>query len=68
MLMFLLRRFGIMALTALCLTFVVFSLTNLRPNLEKLARSEASVRMSEDQVANWLETNGYAQPLVIRYG
>ena len=42
MLMFLLRRFGIMILTALCLTFIVFFLTNLTPNLEKLARSEGS--------------------------
>lgn len=68
MLMFLLRRIGIMALTALCLTFVVFFLTNLAPNLEKLARSEGSVRMSEEQVQSWLVNNGYAQPLVVRYG
>lgn len=68
MLMFLLRRLGIMVLTALCLTFIVFSLTNLEPNLEKLARSEASVRMSDEQVQNWLVVNGYAQPMVTRYG
>jgi len=68
MLMFLLRRLGIMALTALCLTFIVFFLTNLEPNLEKLARSEGSVRMSEEQVQSWLANNGYAQPLVVRYG
>ncbi len=68
MLMFLLRRFGIMLLTALCLTFIVFFLTNLAPNLEKLARSEGSVRMSDEQVESWLVANGYAQPLVVRYG
>ena len=68
MLMFLLRRFGIMLLTALCLTFIVFFLTNLAPNLEKLARSEGSVRMSDEQVTSWLYQNGYAQPLVLRYG
>ncbi|SEN09931.1 peptide/nickel transport system permease protein [Pseudorhodobacter antarcticus] len=68
MLMFLLRRFGIMVLTALCLTFIVFFLTNLTPNLEKLARSEGSVRMSDEQVTSWLAQNGYAQPLVVRYG
>jgi peptide/nickel transport system permease protein len=68
MLMFLLRRFGIMLLTALCLTFIVFFLTNLTPNLEKLARSEGSVRMTDDQVDSWLATNGYAQPLILRYG
>ncbi len=68
MLMFLLRRFGIMILTALCLTFIVFYLTNLTPNLEKLARSEGSVRMTEEQVTSWLDNNGYAQPLTVRYG
>ena len=67
MLMFLLRRLGIMVLTAICLTFIVFFLTNLTPNLEKLARSEGSVRMSDAQVENWLADNGYAQPMVIRY-
>jgi peptide/nickel transport system permease protein len=68
MLMFLLRRFGIMLLTALCLTLIVFFLTNLPPNLEKLARSEGSVRMSDEQVVSWLENHGYTQPLVLRYG
>ncbi len=68
MLMFLSRRLGIMALTALCLTFVVFFLTNLEPNLEKLARSEGSVRMSDDQVTSWLEANGHTRPLLVRYG
>lgn len=67
MLTFLFRRLGIMVLTALCLTFIVFFLTNLTPNLEKLARSEGSVRMTEEQVETWLRDNGYAQPLVIRY-
>ena len=32
--LFILRRIGVMALTALCLTFIVFYLTNLYPNLE----------------------------------
>jgi peptide/nickel transport system permease protein len=68
MLIFLIRRLGIMVLTALCLTFVVFTLTNLAPNLEKLARSEGSVRMTDEQVQSWLANNGYAQPLVARYG
>ena len=47
MLAFLIRRVLTMVLTALCLTFVVFYLTNLPPNLEKLAKSEASARMSD---------------------
>ncbi|MCU0912017.1 MAG: ABC transporter permease [Rhodobacteraceae bacterium] len=68
MLLFVLRRTGLMLLTALCLTFIVFTLTNLAPNLEKLARSEGSVRMSEDEVESWKERNGYTRPIVIRYG
>jgi len=65
---FLLRRMGVMLLTALCLTFIVFMLTNLPPNLEKLARTEASSRMSDADVARWLERNGHAQPFWKRYG
>ncbi len=67
MLLFMLRRFGVMILTAIALTFIVFFMTNLPPNLEKLAKSEASVRMSDEQVTSWLEKNGFAQPLVVRY-
>ncbi|TXH99075.1 MAG: ABC transporter permease [Pseudorhodobacter sp.] len=67
MLMFILRRLGVMLLTALALTFIVFSLTNLQPNLEKLAKSEASVRMTDDQVVSWIANNGYDTPMVSRY-
>ena len=35
-----------MVVTALCLTFVVFWLTNLAPNLEKVAKSEAGSRIT----------------------
>ncbi|OED37397.1 peptide ABC transporter permease [Chromatiales bacterium (ex Bugula neritina AB1)] len=65
---FLLRRSGVMLLTALCLTFVVFFLTNLEPNLEKLTKSEGNMRMTDVQVQSWLEKNGYRQPLIKRYG
>ena len=65
---FLLRRSGVMLLTALCLTFIVFFLTNLEPNLEKLTKSEGNMRMSDTQVQTWLEKNGYRQPLLKRYG
>ena len=68
MLRFLLRRFGTMVLTALCLTLIVFYLTNLPPNLEKVAKSEAGSRISDAEVASWLEKNGYAAPLLVRYG
>ncbi len=68
MLLFILRRLGVMLLTALALTFIVFYLTNLPPNLEKLAKSEASVRMSDDQVVSWIENNGFNAPVISRYG
>ncbi len=57
-----------MLLTALCLTFVVFFLTNLEPNLEKLTKSEGNMRMTDEQVQSWLQNNGYRQPLLKRYG
>jgi len=68
MLRFLIRRIGTMLLTALCLTFIVFFLTNLAPNLEKIAKSEAGARISDEEVTSWLEKNGYAQPVLLRYG
>jgi peptide/nickel transport system permease protein len=66
--LFILKRSGVMLLTALCLTFVVFFLTNLYPNLEKLAKTQGSQRMVDAQVESWLETRGYTRPLLVRYG
>ena len=68
MLLFLLKRFGVMMLTALVLTFVVFYLTNLYPNLEKLAKTQANNRMTDAQVATWLDNRGYNRPVLARYG
>ncbi|MBZ0129875.1 MAG: ABC transporter permease [Rhodobacteraceae bacterium] len=68
MLYFLLKRLGVMLLTALCLTFVVFFLTNLYPNLEKVAKLEGTQRMTDAQVASFLAKNGYTQPVFTRYG
>lgn len=66
--LFILRRTGVMILTALCLTFIVFILTNLYPNLEKLAKTEGNFRMSDEAVASWLDKNGYLQPMPVKYG
>lgn len=66
--LFILRRLGVMLLTALCLTFVVFFLTNLYPNLEKLAKTQGNQRMSDQQVETWLENRGYMQPTLVKYG
>lgn len=65
---FILRRTGVMLLTALCLTFIVFFMTNLYPNLEKLAKTEASMRMTDDQVDSWLVNRGYTQNVFLKYG
>ncbi|GLS87872.1 peptide ABC transporter permease [Cypionkella aquatica] len=67
MLNFVARRLGVMVLTALALTFVVFYLTNLPPNLEKLARTEGSVRMTDQAVASWIENNGHGGSVFGRY-
>ncbi|MBJ3762877.1 ABC transporter permease [Maribius pontilimi] len=66
--LFILRRIAVMILTALCLTFIVFFLTNLYPNLEKLAKTQGNMRMTDTQVDSWLENRGYLEPLPVKYG
>ena len=68
MTMFILRRIAVMILTALCLTFIVFFLTNLYPNLEKLAKTQGNFRMSDGEVESYLGKNGYLQPVGVKYG
>ncbi|MGZ9812354.1 ABC transporter permease [Pseudoroseicyclus sp. H15] len=68
MLRFLFARVVTMLITALCLTFIVFALTNLAPNLEKVAKSEAGSRISDEEVISWLDRNGYGEPTLVRYG
>lgn len=67
MLSFIARRLGVMALTMLCLTMVVFFLVNLEPNLKKLAISQTNMRATEDQLESWLVLNGYREPFLERY-
>ena len=66
--MFILRRTGVMLLTAFCLTFIVFIMTNLYPNLEKLAKNEGNFRMSDAEVASFLSNRGYTQGKLHNYG
>lgn len=66
--LFILRRLGVMIVTALCLTFIVFWLTNLAPNLEKLAKTQGNSRMSDEAVVSWLDNRGYGQPTLVKYG
>jgi len=65
--LFILRRVAVMILTALCLTFVVFFLTNLYPNLEKLAKNQGNQRMSDAEVTSWLGSHGYLQSMPLKY-
>ena len=65
--LFFLRRLGVMILTALCLTFIVFFLTNLYPNLEKLAKTQGNMRMTDAEVTQWLGNRGYLEPLPLKY-
>jgi len=67
MLVFLLKRLGVMLLTALCLTLIVFMLVNLKPNLVKLAKEQTGSRITDQQVEVWLDQNGYNRPLFVRY-
>src|SRR5262245_306677 len=64
---FMLRRLGVMLLTMLCLSFVVFFFVNLEPNLRKLAIFETEMRASDQDLENWLERNGYRDNFFIRF-
>jgi peptide/nickel transport system permease protein len=68
MLMFILRRIGQMLATMLALTFIVFYMVNLPGNLEKVAKSEGNMRMTDEQVASWLEKEGFNRSFLVRYG
>lgn len=68
MLMFILRRLGTMFITMVALTFIVFYLVNLPGNLEKLAKTEGNMRMTDEQVDAWLDKEGFKRPFLVRYG
>ena len=68
MLLFLFKRLIVLFLTLICLSFTVFSLVTIEPNLKKLALNQANMRMEEDEVQSWLEKNGYKRPLLVQYG
>ncbi len=67
MLLFLARRLGVMLLTMLCLTLIVFFLVNLEPNLKKLAISQTEMHASSEELESWLVKNGYRRPFIERY-
>lgn len=67
MAIFILRRLGVMLLTMLCLSFVVFMFVNLEPNLRKLAIFQTEMRASDQDLENWLTRNGYRDNIFLRY-
>lgn len=68
MLTFIARRLGTMVLTMFCLTFVVFYMVNLEPNLKKLSISQLDMRSSAEDIEAWLVRNGYRDNFFLRYG
>lgn len=68
MLSFIMRRLGVMLLTMLCLSFVVFFFVNLEPNLRKLAIFQTEMRASDQDLENWLQHNGYRDNFFVRFG
>jgi peptide/nickel transport system permease protein len=67
MLSFFIRRLGVMLLTMLCLSFVVFFFVNLDPNLHKMAVFQTEVHTSDADLENWLQRNGYRDNFFVRY-
>lgn len=67
MLSFFIRRLGVMLLTMLCLSFVVFFFVNLEPNLRKLAIFQTEQRATDQDLENWLQRNGYRDNFFVRY-
>jgi len=68
MLRFLARRFGVMLLSSFCLSLIIFSITNLEPNLRNLAITQTNMRAGDEALDSWLEKNGYREPMLLRYG
>jgi len=65
---FIFRRLGVMLLTMVALSFVVFFFVNLEPNLKKLAIFQTEMRATEADLQSWLQRNGYRDNFFLRYG
>ncbi len=66
MVIFILRRFGTMALTMLVVSMLLFLLLELTPG--NVATKVLGPYSSEEQRNLWLEAHGYFEPLWVRYG
>lgn len=65
---FVFRKLAVMILTALSLSFIIFVIANLEPNLRNLAITQTNMRAGEAALDRWLERNGYREHLLVRYG
>lgn len=65
MLVFIVRRFGTMALTMLVVSVLVFLLLEI--NVESVATKVLGPYTSQEQRELWLERNGYTDPAIWRY-
>jgi peptide/nickel transport system permease protein len=68
MLQFILKRLWVMLLTIFCLTFIVFVLTNLKPNLVRLAITQTNVQGTSAEYERWLDSRGYNRSAIVKYG
>jgi peptide/nickel transport system permease protein len=68
LLKFIIRRLGVILLTMLCLSFVIFFFVNLDPNLRKLAIFQTEMRASDQDLESWLQRNGYRDNFFLRFG
>ena len=68
MLFFIFKRLFVLLLTVICLSFIVFTLVTIEPNLKKMALNQANMRMEEEAVQSWLDKNGYKRPLIVKNG
>lgn len=65
MLLFITKRFGLMVLTMLIVSLLLFVLLELQPG--NVATKVLGPYSSEEQRTLWLEANGYLEPLWTRY-
>jgi len=65
MLLFISKRFGLMVLTMLIVSLLLFVLLELQPG--NVATKVLGPYSSEEQRTLWLEANGYLEPLWTRY-
>lgn len=65
---FIFRQLALALLSACCLSFLAFLLTQKTADFDALARIDGGAQLSDVQVDQWLTQRGYDQPIILRYG